>query len=71
MDRPATLERIKDTIQNRLAANVRARLVLENDEMAYSAEELLPVCEELDVPLVLDFHRESRMGHICGAVDRG
>lgn len=58
MDRPATLDRIRDTIQNKLPPHVRARLVLENDEMAYAAEELLPVCEELEVPLVFDFHRE-------------
>ena len=50
-DKSATLERIKATIQE-LPAGVRKRLVLENDELCYTAEDLLPVCEELDVPLV-------------------
>jgi UV DNA damage repair endonuclease len=31
-DKAAAIERIKDSIQNKLPANVRARLVLENDE---------------------------------------
>ncbi|PWN37848.1 UvdE-domain-containing protein [Meira miltonrushii] len=59
-DREATLERIRDTINNRLSPSVRSRLVLENDELGYSAEELLPLCESLDppVPLVFDFHHD-------------
>lgn len=69
----ATLERIKKTITEILPQNVRARLVLENDEvrsitstipplliplqLCYTAEDLLPLCEELDVPLVFGtFH---------------
>lgn len=51
-DKEATIARIKQTISKRLPTNVRARLVLENDEMCYNAEELLGICEELDVPLV-------------------
>ncbi|PWN86950.1 UvdE-domain-containing protein [Acaromyces ingoldii] len=60
-DQAATLERIRHTIEHRLPANVRARLVLENDEMSYSAEELLPLCESLDppVPLIFDFHHDA------------
>ena len=27
-------------------------IVLENDEMCYNVDDLLPVCEELDIPLV-------------------
>lgn len=50
-DKPAALARCKENIL-KLPENVRARLVLENDEMNYSAEDLLPLCEELDVPLV-------------------
>ena len=36
--------------------NVKRRLVLENDERVYSSRDLLPICEALDIPLVLDFH---------------
>lgn len=59
-DRDATLERIKTTIETRLPDFVRRRLVLENDELGYSAEELLPLCESLDppVPLIFDFHHD-------------
>ncbi|KAF8813871.1 UV-endonuclease UvdE [Phlegmacium glaucopus] len=57
-DKTATLERIKQSIL-KLPQNVRNRLVLENDEMCYNAEDLLPLCEELDVPLVFDYHHDN------------
>ncbi|KZV97250.1 UV-endonuclease UvdE, partial [Exidia glandulosa HHB12029] len=57
-DKEAALARLKDSIANRLPARVRARLVLENDEMCFSAEDLLPLCEELDIPLVFDYHHD-------------
>lgn len=50
--------RIEDTIVNKLSASARSRLVLENDELSYSAEDLLPLCERLNVPLVFDFHHD-------------
>ncbi|KAF9462423.1 UV-endonuclease UvdE-domain-containing protein [Collybia nuda] len=57
-NKTATLERIKKTITEVLPPNVRQRLVLENDELCYTAEDLLPLCEELDVPLVFDYHHD-------------
>lgn len=57
-DREATLNRMRETYTTRLSQNVKDRLVLENDEMAWSAEELLPLCKELDIPLVFDFHHD-------------
>ncbi|EPQ57158.1 UvdE-domain-containing protein [Gloeophyllum trabeum ATCC 11539] len=57
-DKPAALERIKKSVTELLPRNVRERLVLENDEMCYSAEDLLPLCEELDIPLVFDYHHD-------------
>ncbi|KAF8973043.1 UV-endonuclease UvdE-domain-containing protein [Flammula alnicola] len=56
-DKPATLGRLKGSIR-RLPNNVRQRLVLENDEICYNAEDLLPICEELDVPFVFDYHHD-------------
>lgn len=50
-DKAATIERIKATIEE-LPTGARKRLVLENDELCYTAEDLLPICETLDVPLV-------------------
>lgn len=54
-DKPATLERIKENYK-RLPENVKQRIVLENDEMCYNVDDLLPLCEELNIPMVLDYH---------------
>ncbi len=43
-----------------LPAAVRTRLVLENDEYAYGAKEILAVCQAAGVPMVFDAHH-----HIC------
>ncbi|KAJ7782323.1 UV-endonuclease UvdE-domain-containing protein [Mycena maculata] len=58
-DKIGTLDRIKKTIKEVLPPAVRARLVLENDEMCYNADDLLPLCEELNVPLVFDYHHDA------------
>ncbi|TFK86218.1 UV-endonuclease UvdE [Polyporus arcularius HHB13444] len=55
-DKSATIERFKEVYRTRLTDEIRERLVLENDEMCYNADDLLPVCEELDIPLVFDYH---------------
>ncbi|GAC92617.1 hypothetical protein PHSY_000171 [Pseudozyma hubeiensis SY62] len=57
-DRQATLDRMRETYTTRLSQNIKDRLVLENDEMSWSAEELLPLCKELDIPMVFDFHHD-------------
>lgn len=57
-DREGTLERMRTTIRDKLPKNVRDRLVLENDEMSWSAEELLPICHEFKIPMVFDFHHD-------------
>ncbi|KAL4073835.1 UV-endonuclease UvdE [Scleroderma citrinum] len=58
-DKKATLERIRKTIRDDLPKNVRNRLVLENDEVSYTAADLLPLCADLDVPLVFDYHHDT------------
>ncbi|KAI8989013.1 UV-endonuclease UvdE-domain-containing protein [Trametes punicea] len=55
-DKQATIERFKEVYRTRLTDEMRARLVLENDEMCYNADDLLPVSEELNIPLVFDYH---------------
>lgn len=40
----------------RLDEPIRLRLVLENDEYAYSAQEILDVCMEAGLPMVFDAH---------------
>ena len=39
---------------------IKSRLTLENDEYAYSASEILAVCQHAEIPLVFDAHH-----HIC------
>jgi UV DNA damage endonuclease len=48
-------ERLIQVIRN-LPDEIRCRLALENDEYAYSAEEILAVCREAGVPMVFDAH---------------
>ncbi len=48
-----------ETIQQ-LPTSIRQRLALENDESAYSAEQILAVCQATGVPMVFDAHH-----HIC------
>ncbi|CCX35426.1 UV-damage endonuclease [Taphrina deformans PYCC 5710] len=57
-DKPATLERFR-TNYARLSPEVRQRLVLENDDMSWSVSDLLPLCQELNIPLVLDWHHHN------------
>ncbi len=57
-DKTATLERFKENYQS-LSSGIKKRLVLENDDVCYSVHDLLPICEELNIPLVLDFHHHN------------
>lgn len=57
-DKQATLQRFRDNYA-KLSPSVKRRLVLENDDVSWSVHELLPLCEELDIPLVLDFHHHN------------
>ena len=43
----------------KLSVSSRQRLVLENCEMAYAIEDLLPTCEKLAIPLVIDYHHHA------------
>ncbi|KAG2132561.1 UV-endonuclease UvdE-domain-containing protein [Suillus cothurnatus] len=57
-DKEAALARIRKTVEEDLPKDVRDRLVLENDELCYNAADLLPICEELNIPLVFDYHHD-------------
>src|SRR5581483_2976063 len=50
-----TLKRWQDNFK-KLPKNVQNRICLENCEKGYSAQDLLPVCEHLGIPLIFDFH---------------
>lgn len=57
-DKVATLDRFRENY-TKLPRGVKDRLVLENDDVSYSVHELLPLCEELNIPMVLDFHHHN------------
>ncbi|OTA81204.1 hypothetical protein M434DRAFT_54053, partial [Hypoxylon sp. CO27-5] len=59
-DKAATLDRFKKNY-TKLSRSIKARLVLENDDVAWTVHDLLPICEELNIPLVLDFHHHNIM----------
>ncbi|KAF3936145.1 hypothetical protein ABW19_dt0201136 [Dactylella cylindrospora] len=58
-DKVATIERFKQVYTTRLSSGVKNRLVLENDDVCWSVEDLLPTCQELNIPLVLDWHHNN------------
>jgi len=45
---------------NQLPENLRLRLMLENDDKSYSANDVLGLCRTLNCPMVLDIHH-----HLC------
>ncbi len=57
-DKAATIERFKENYAH-LSQSIKNRLVLENDDVSWSVHDLLPVCEELNIPLVLDYHHHN------------
>ncbi len=54
-DKPAALMRLRRQI-DRLADPVRKRLTLENDDRSYTPRDLLPLCADMNIPLVYDIH---------------
>ena len=54
-DKKSALKRLCDVFMN-LSDEVRKLLTLENDDVSYTALDLLPVCEKLTIPLVYDVH---------------
>ncbi|KAI8242401.1 UV-damage endonuclease [Colletotrichum sp. SAR 10_96] len=57
-DKPATVDRFR-TNYAKLSQSIKNRLVLENDDVSWSVHDLLPICEELNIPMVLDFHHHN------------
>ncbi|KAK8101470.1 hypothetical protein PG999_011844 [Apiospora kogelbergensis] len=57
-DKEATLNRFRANYAQ-LSPGIKDRLVLENDDVCYNVHELLPICEELNIPMVLDFHHHN------------
>ncbi len=57
-DKAATLDRFRENYKS-LPQGVKDRLVLENDDVSWSVHDLLPLCEELNIPMVLDYHHHN------------
>lgn len=57
-DKPAAIARFKENYA-KLPQSVKNRLVLENDDVVWSVHELLPLCQELNIPFVLDYHHHN------------
>ena len=56
--KPDTLTRFREAY-NKLPQSVQNRLVLENDDVCWTVHDLLPICQELNIPLVLDYHHHN------------
>jgi len=54
-DKPSALRALRESIE-KLPAQVRSRLTLENDDKVYTPADLLPVCADTGTPLVYDVH---------------
>jgi len=54
-DKSAALQRLSRVV-SALPESVRSRLTLENDDTSYTVRDLLPVCQQLSIPLVYDVH---------------
>ncbi|MCJ1473259.1 UV-damage endonuclease [Lambiella insularis] len=57
-DKEATLNRFRENYK-KLSQGIKDRLVLENDDVSWSVHDLLPLCEELNIPMVLDYHHNN------------
>ena len=58
--KPDTLDRFRENYAQ-LPQSVKNRLVLENDDVSWTVHDLLPVCQELNIPMVLDYHHHNIM----------
>ena len=56
--KPDTLARFRE-VYTTLSQSIKNRLVLENDDVSWTVHDLLPVCQELNIPMVLDYHHHN------------
>ncbi len=61
-DAEASIARFKQNFAL-LPEAIRNRVALENDDKSYSINQVLPLCQELGVPMVLDVHHHSCCNH--------
>ena len=56
--REDSLERFRDSF-TKLPDRIRNRIILENDDKSYSTTDVLMLCRQLNIPMVLDVHHNS------------
>ncbi|EYE89064.1 UV damage repair endonuclease [Fervidicella metallireducens AeB] len=54
-----SIKRFYENYSN-LDENIRKRIILENDDKIFNAQDVLKICKDLKIPMVLDVHH-----HIC------
>ena len=57
-NKPTSIERFK-TNYVKLPDRIRKRIILENDDKSYTAADVLGICKELKIPMVLDVHHHN------------
>ena len=57
-DKQSSIKRFKDNFV-KLPDRIRKRIMLENDDKSYTAADVLDICKELKVPMVLDVHHHQ------------
>ncbi len=70
--RDTSIQRFKDNFPT-LTPSVRQRIVLENDDKSFSAADVLDICTDLDIPMVLDVHHHQCLNHgenICTLLEK-
>ncbi len=50
-----SIEKFKDNFK-KLPLEIKEMIILENDDKIYNVEDVLKICEELNIPMVLDYH---------------
>lgn len=57
-DKKSSIERFKENFV-KLPDRIRNRIILENDDKSFTAADVLQICRELSIPMVLDVHHHK------------
>jgi UV DNA damage endonuclease len=57
-DKKASIEQFKENFI-KLPERIRKRIILENDDKSYTAFDVLGICREIKIPMVLDVHHHN------------
>lgn len=57
-DKKTSLERFKESFI-KLPDRIKKRIILENDDKSYTASDVLGICREMDIPMVIDIHHHK------------